>query len=47
MLARTGVDLATSVTLMFPRLPAVAYLTMNGLSQTSKTAHTRIVGTKG
>lgn len=47
MLSRTGVDLASSVTLTFPQLEAIAYLTMNSLSSTPKQLHTRIVGTTG
>ncbi|ORY35372.1 hypothetical protein BCR39DRAFT_509126 [Naematelia encephala] len=44
---RTGVDLATSFTMTFPKLNAIAYCTTNLLSDTPKTSHTRIVGSKG
>ncbi|WVQ82028.1 hypothetical protein IAT38_004156 [Cryptococcus sp. DSM 104549] len=43
----TGVDLATSFTMTFPKINAIAYCTTNLLSATQKTQNTRIVGSKG
>ncbi|WVR07379.1 hypothetical protein IAU60_004420 [Kwoniella sp. DSM 27419] len=43
----TGVDLATSFTMTFPKLNAIAYCTTNLLSATQKDQNTRIVGSKG
>nr|WPS94661.1 dimeric dihydrodiol dehydrogenase [Naematelia aurantialba]WPS94686.1 dihydrodiol dehydrogenase / D-xylose 1-dehydrogenase [Naematelia aurantialba] len=43
---RTGVDMATSFTLTFPKLNAIAYCTTSILCDTPPT-HTRIVGSKG
>ncbi|ORY26983.1 hypothetical protein BCR39DRAFT_539672 [Naematelia encephala] len=47
LLHTTGVDLATSITMTFERLKAVAFCTVNLLSATNKAQHTRIVGSKG
>ncbi|KAK8854925.1 hypothetical protein IAR55_003664 [Kwoniella newhampshirensis] len=43
----TGVDLATSFTMTFPKLNAIAYCTTNLLSAVQKHQNTRIVGSKG
>ncbi|WVN90151.1 uncharacterized protein L203_105387 [Cryptococcus depauperatus CBS 7841] len=47
LLCDTGVDIATSITLTFPKLNAMAYCSTNLLSSTQKDQHTRIVGSKG
>ncbi|ADV22727.1 Conserved hypothetical protein [Cryptococcus gattii WM276] len=47
LLHQRGVDLATSVTLTFPKLNAVSFCTTNLLSAVQKYQNTRIIGSKG
>ncbi|TYJ56061.1 hypothetical protein B9479_003171 [Cryptococcus floricola] len=47
MLHKTGVDIATSFTLTFPKITSIAYCTTNLLSPVQKERNTRIVGSTG
>ncbi|WVQ74807.1 hypothetical protein IAR50_004413 [Cryptococcus sp. DSM 104548] len=47
MLHKTGVDIATSFTLTFPKITSIAYCSTNLLSQSQNERNTRIVGSTG
>ena len=47
LLHTTGVDLATSFAMTFPKINAMAYCSTNLFSDTDKKQHTRVVGSKG